>query len=85
MTRRARDAPAIHDALNEIVALHAVLVCRAVGIVREAGFAERVRLELPVILQPQSDVVADRPVIRFPVNEAAAWLPLRMALDAGIG
>ena len=85
MTRRARDAPAIHDALDEIVALHAILVGGAVGKVRERGFAERVRLELPIILQPQSDVVADRPVVRFPVDEAAAWLPLGMALDAGIG
>ena len=34
----------IHDALDEIVALHAVLVRRAVGIVREVGLAERVRL-----------------------------------------
>ena len=50
MTRRTRHAPLVHDALNEIVALHAVLVCRAVGIVREAGLAKRVRLELPIIL-----------------------------------
>ena len=85
MARRTRNPPAIHDALNEIIALHPVLVCCPVGIVREVAFAERVRFELPIILQPQSDVVADRPVIRFAVNEAAAWLPLGMALDAGIG
>ena len=54
MTGRARDAPAIHDTLDEIVALHAVLVCGAVGKVRECGLAERVWLELPKILQPQS-------------------------------
>ena len=85
VTRRARYAPLVHEALNEIVALHAVLVCRAVGIMRKAGFAERVRLELPKVLQPQSDAVTDRPVICLPVNQAAARLPLRMALNAGIG
>ena len=50
MTRRAGDAAAVHDALDEVIALHAVFVGRAVGVVREVGFAERVRLELPVIL-----------------------------------
>jgi hypothetical protein len=77
--------PSIHNALDEIVALHAVLVCGAIGIVRKARFAERVRLELPIVLQPQSDVVANRPVIRFPVDEAGAGLSLGMALDAGVG
>src|SRR5579862_3186338 len=82
MARRTRDAPSIHHALDEIVALHAVLVRRAVGIVREVALAEGVRLELPKVLEPQSDVVANRPVIRLPIDKTTTGLTLGMALDA---
>ena len=43
------DAERIHQALNEIVALHAVLVRGAVRKVREARFAELVLFEPPNI------------------------------------
>ena len=45
----AGHAAAIHHALREIIALHAVLVRRAVGKMREGRLAERVLFELPVI------------------------------------
>ena len=38
VTRGARDAAAIHHTLDEIVALHAVLVRGAVSVMREASF-----------------------------------------------
>ena len=47
----AGDAARVHQALHEIVALHAVLVRRAVGEMREGGLAELVLFELPEILQ----------------------------------
>jgi len=40
----------VHDALNEVVALHAVLVCRAVRKVGECRLAQSMLFELPVIL-----------------------------------
>ena len=47
MATETRDAARVHEALNEIVALHAVLVSRAVGKMCEAGFAELVLFKLP--------------------------------------
>ena len=57
------DAAAVHHTLREIVSLHAVLVGRAVGKMRKAQFAQLVLLELPVILQLEPNVIADRPVV----------------------
>ena len=58
-----RDAACVHEALNEIVALHAVLVSSAVGKMREARFAELVLFKLPKIRKVQSNVEADGPVV----------------------
>ena len=50
-----RDAARIHEALNEIVALHAILVSGAVSKMREGCSPELVLLEPPEILEIQSD------------------------------
>lgn len=47
----AGDSVNIHLAVHEIVALHAVLVGGAIGEVREAGLAEFVFFEFPVVAQ----------------------------------
>ena len=47
----AGDAARVHQALHEVVALHAVLVRGAVGKVRERRLAELVLFELPEVLQ----------------------------------
>src|SRR5580704_572711 len=54
---------AVHDALDEIVALHAVFVRGAVRKMSEALLAELVVFELPVILQFLANVIADWPVV----------------------
>jgi hypothetical protein len=46
----ACDAARVHQAVDEIIALHPVLVRGAVRKVREGGFAELVFFELPVVL-----------------------------------
>ena len=79
-----RDAARIHQALNEIVALHAVLVGRAVGEMREARFAELVLFEPPKIRKVQSDMKADWPIIVFPFYGIGQRAALRVALDADI-
>ena len=79
-----RDAARIHQALHEIVALHAVLVGGAVGKMREGGFAELVLLELPEIGEIQPDVKADRPIIVLPVDRISRRAPLRVTLDADV-
>jgi hypothetical protein len=50
VTAIATDAVRVHDALDEIISLHAVLVRRAIGKVGERLFPEFVLLQLPVIL-----------------------------------
>ena len=47
----AGDAPPVHHTLDEVVALHPVLVRRAVGEVRERRLAELVLFETPEVLQ----------------------------------
>lgn len=60
----AGDSTPVHYALNEIIALHAILVRGAVGKVEEiGGRSERVFLQFPEILQPQADLVANGPVV----------------------
>ena len=48
---KAGHPAAVHYALYEIISLHAVLMSRAVRIVRERGFAQGVFFKLPKILQ----------------------------------
>lgn len=59
---------AVHDALHEIIALHAILVRRAIGEVIEGGLTKRAVFEFPEIPQPQTDVIPDRPVVIFSVD-----------------
>jgi len=58
-------AAAVHDALDEIVALHTVFVGGAIGKMGEGLFAELVILELPEIGEVKAGVVADGPVVIF--------------------
>ena len=79
-----RDAARVHEALNEIVALHAVLVRGAVGKMREARFAELVLFKLPKIRKVQSNVEADGPVVVLAFDRISQRAALRMTLDAHI-
>lgn len=51
MTTEAGDAAAIHDTLDKVIALHAVLVSGAVGVMRERCLPERMLFQLPEIPQ----------------------------------
>ena len=80
----AGDAARVHQAGHEVVALHAVLVRRAIGEMGERRLAEFVILELPEVVEVQADVKADRPVIVFALDRVLERPPLRMTLDAGV-
>ena len=41
----------VHDALHEIISLHAILMSAAIGIMREGRFTQRMLLKLPEIPQ----------------------------------
>src|SRR5581483_2614691 len=54
----AGDPMAVHDALDEVVPLHTVLVGGAIGEVVEIGGAQRWLFQLPEILQLETDLVS---------------------------
>ena len=74
----------VHRALHKIVALHSILMTRAVRIVSESGITEFVLLQFPVFLEVIAHLEADWPVIIFALNRIFKRLPLRVALDASI-
>jgi hypothetical protein len=78
------NASRVHETLNEIVALHAVLVGGPICEVREACFTECVLFEPPKICKAQSNMKADRPVVVFSIDGILQWSALRMTLNAGI-
>src|SRR5262249_21713023 len=78
------DATRVHEALNEIISLHAVLVSGAVGKVREACFTELVLFKLPKICKVQSNVEADGPIVVLPFDRIVQRTALRMTLDANV-
>src|SRR5215831_11538244 len=51
MAGETSNSAVIHHTLREIIALHAVLVCRAIGKVEKAGLPERTVLQLPEVGQ----------------------------------
>ena len=85
MATEAGDAARIHEAGNEVVALHAILVGSPVGEMGECCVAEFVLLQFPEIVQTLAHMEADRPVIRLSCGGSGQGLPLRMALNAGVG
>src|ERR1700719_483104 len=84
VARGARDAAGVHQALDEIVALHPVLVGGAVGKVGEGGFAQFMFFQLPIIGEILADVKAYRPIVIFAFDRVLERLALGMTLDAGV-
>ena len=64
----ASNSPPVHQALHEVVALHAILVSRPIGKMRERCLTQLVLFELPKVLQMKSDVISNRPVVVFALN-----------------
>jgi len=75
---------AIHHTLDEVVALHPVLMSCAICEVKEVCLSKSNVFELPVIRQTQSNVIANGPVIGFAFDKARPRASLGVALDAGI-
>jgi hypothetical protein len=65
----------VHHALHNVVALHPVLVCCAIGKVQEICLAKGDVFKLPVVRQMQTDAISDGPVISLAFNEAARGRP----------
>ena len=74
----------VHLALHVVVALHAVLVRRSFGPMRERRRPQLVFFELPDVGQASAGLVADRPVVVAPLNRIRPRLSLGVALNAHI-
>ena len=79
-----RNTTAIHQALYKIVALHPVLVRRAVRKMGEGGLSKRVLLELPKIAKMQAHTIPNRPIVVFAFHRIVDRTALRVALDARV-
>ena len=75
---------AVHDALHEVVALHAILMRRAVRKVVEGALTKGAVFKFPEILQLQTNVKPNRPVVIPSPYGISQRLSLRVALDAGV-
>src|SRR5215472_15365449 len=84
VARKTCDPPAVHQALDKIVALHSVLVCGAVRKMCKRRLAERVLLQLPIIAKMQAHTIAYRPIIVFALDGTRERPALRMTLDARV-
>ena|SRR5579859_2252190 len=85
MATETSDAVRVHEAGNEVVALHAILVGGPVGEMREGCLAEFVIFQFPEIVQALAHVEAHWPVIGVSDTGRDQALPLRMTLYAGVG
>src|SRR6516164_7741296 len=85
VTVKTRDPATVHDALHEIISLHAVLVRGTVWKIEKIRcFAKAVVLQLPEICEPQSYLIANRPIVILAFKRICNRLPLGMALNASI-
>ena len=84
VTARALDSAGIHYALNKVISLHPILVGRAIGVVSKRCLTQLVLFELPELLQLETGMEPDRPVIILALDWIRQRAPLRMALDADI-
>src|SRR5437660_5727268 len=83
MAARARDAAPIHEALHEIVALHAVFTRVSVREVQRLGLTDDVLVEAPEIGETHAGTEPNRPLEVLAVDRLRR-VPFRMALHADI-
>ena len=76
MARCASNPALIHHALHKIVALHAILMRGSIGKVQKICLPESDVFEFPVVLQFLPNVLTNRPVIGFALDQFGFWLSL---------
>lgn len=84
VTTETRDTMSVHGALDEVVALHPILVRGAVRKVSEGRLAELVIFEPPKILQRFAHLKTNRPVEGSALDWIRERSTLRMTLDARV-
>ncbi len=80
----AADLAMVHVALDEVVALHAVLVGGEVGVLQEVGGAGFQLFQLPEVGETLAGEEADGPVVVLAGDGIGEGLALAVALDAGV-
>src|ERR1700722_17885365 len=84
MAVKASQLAVIHIALHEVIALHAIFVCRHVRKLKEVRPSRLHFLELPEVCQLHPHLETNRPVVMLAIDRVSQRTPLAMALDACI-
>ena len=84
MAVEAADLAVVHDALREVVALHAVFVGDEIGVLVEVGGAGLELFEVPEVGEALAREVADGPVVEAAGDGVGEGAALAVALDAGV-
>src|SRR5262245_58177974 len=74
----------VHQALHEVIALHAVLVAGRVGEMGKRRLAERVLFEFPEVPERAPLVETNGPVRVLPGDRVLHGLSLRVTLNTGV-
>ncbi len=84
MAAKTAHAVGVHLARNEIVALHPVLVRRAIGEMCKRLFPKLVLFQLPEVLKTFPYLKPNRPIVVLAFDGVLQGLALRVALDADV-
>src|SRR5262245_57870475 len=84
MTTETGHTAAVHEALVEVVALHAVLMSGAICRIGKGCFTQFVVFQFPKVLEVGSLMKSCRPIVVTAFNRVFEGLSLGMTLDAGI-
>lgn len=84
MAAEAAHAMGVHQTGNEIIALHPVLMGRAIREVGKRLLAEFMLFQLPEILKGFSGLEANRPIVILSGDGVLERLALRMTLDTDV-
>lgn len=85
MATKTSDAACVHQAVDEVIALHTIFVCGSVRKMRESRFAQFMIFQRPEITQTLTHIEAYWPIVSFSRGRSDHRPSLRMALNAGIG
>src|SRR6185503_1158422 len=84
MTAEAGHTLLVHLAVDEVIRLHAVLVRRTFREMREGCLTGLMLFQLPEVLQLETLMEADRPIVILTIDGAGERLALGVALQTGV-
>src|SRR5262249_18334810 len=78
MATEAGDSTPVHDTLNKVITLHAILVTGPVGEMHKVGLTQFMLFETPEVFQVQPLMKSNRPIVVLPLDRICQRLSLRV-------